>query len=464
MGQEVRARNRWLILAASAALIVVAVVATTIRIHPYFGNMDDGGFLEVARTGGPLHFASTLTGGVDTGFFRTSSMLIVWPAYWLGTVAGPTWFFVTNAMVVFACVIAFAMAMRRLLAWPDVWPVLAFLAAATLWPFTAELFFFPSLSEKGIVLGAAALFWWSAESSRLRSGLAYWASLLVASAFAFTTKVHILVFIPAIILSIWLAPRTELSAFKARRALPATLLLMALSSILVVVALRAPYTHSTQGALGLDFASDRRFLGLLLITGLYVVAQSVRVFVGKQRSLDWVPATLLATMCGAFIVWDIQNYFLAIAGVMVGSAVATVVSWMRPSWRQIAVAAALTATAITWLVLRLPAVYSSLASIGAFLTSPAAAQLDAENATIYVSCLEAPDHYNRYAADIGLTGIQFAFLGDASPALDSVQKGDNTYVLADSRLCPWSPPSARWAPVWTTGDDRAYRLFGLNGP
>ena len=464
MRQEVRARNQWLILAAIAALIVAAVVATTIRMHPYFGTMDDGGFLEIARTGGPLHFASTLTGGVDTGFFRTSSMLLVWPAYWLGTVAGPTWFFVANAMIAFACLIAFALAMRRLLVWPGVWPGVAFLATATLWPYTAELFFFPSLSEKGIVLGAAALFWWSAESDRLRSGIAYWATLLVASAFAFTTKVHILVFIPAIILSIWLAPRTEHSTLNVRRALSATVLLLALSSILVIVALKAPYTQSTQGALGLDFVSDRRFLGLVTLTGLYVVAQSVRVFLGKQRSLDWVPATLLATMCGAFIVWDIRNYFLSIAGVMVGSAVATGVSWMRLSWRQIAVSAALTVAAIAWLLIRLPTVYTSLASVGSFLTSTVAAQLNAEKATIYVSCLEAPDHYNRYAANIGLTGIRFTFLGDASRSLDSVQQGDNTYVLADSRLCPWSPPPAGWASVWTTGDDRAYRLFAPTGP
>lgn len=433
-------------------------------MEPYFGNMDDGGFLERARTSGPLHFASTLTGGIDAGFFRTSSMLIVWPSYWIGTVAGPTWFFVANALIVFACLMAFGLAIRRLLDWAGVWPSVAFLTAATLWPYTAELFFFPSLSEKGVVLGAAALFWWSAESGRLRSGLAFWATLLAASTFAFTTKVHILVFIPAVVLSLWLAPRPDHSALNVRRLLPATVLLLALSSILGIVALGAPYTQSTQGALGLEFVSDRRFLGLVALTGLYVVALSTRAFLGRNRPLDWVPATLLATMCAAFMVWDIRNYFLAIVGVMVGSAIGTVVSWLRTSWSQIAVAGVLTVTAVAWLLFRLPTVYTSLASIGSFLSSPAATQLNSERATIYVSCLEAPDHFNRYAANIGLAGIRFAYLANASPSLDSVRQREGTYVLADSRLCPWSPPSDRWTPVWTTGDDRAYRLFAPEGP
>jgi len=426
-------------LVATAALFATAVIGQTLRLNPYFGNMDDGGFLERAGNSDPLQFAVALSGGFESGFFRTSSMLIVWPSYWLGSVWGPTGLFLANALLVFACLVAFALAIRRLLGWIGAWPSIAFLAAALIWPYTAELFFFPSLSEKGIILGAAALIWWSAESARIRSAVAYWVTFLSASAFAFTSKVHILVYVPAIVLSLWLAPRPGDSTRNLPRLIPATALLIALSLALGTVALRAPYTQSTQGILGFDFVSDRRFVTLLVFTVSYVVALLVRALLRKNRPLDWIPAALLTTMCTAFAVWDIRNYFLAIAGVMVGSAIGSVVSWMRPPWIQILIAGLLVVFAFGWLLFRLPIIYSSLASVGYFLSSPMAAQLDSERATIYVSCLEAPDHYNRYANASDLTGILFVFLGNASPSVDDPAVDDKTFVLADSRLCPWSP-------------------------
>ena len=140
-----------------AAATVSVVVVTIIWLHPYFGNMDDGGLLGLAESGGPLYFASYLAGGPETGFIRATSMVIVWPTYWLGTVAGPLWFYLTNTILVFACLVAFGLAIARLLGWKSAWLGTLFLAATLLWPYTAELFFYPSLSEKGIILGAALI-------------------------------------------------------------------------------------------------------------------------------------------------------------------------------------------------------------------------------------------------------------------------------------------------------------------
>ena len=158
--------------------------------------MDDGRLLSLAQSGGPLHFANYLAGGTETGFIRATSMVIVWPTYLLGTVAGPVWFYLANTALVFACLAVFGLAMGRLLGWKSTWLGVVFLSASLLWPYTAELFFFPSLSEKGIILGAALMFWWIFEAPRLTSPIAFWLSLVAVSLFAFATKTQILVFVP----------------------------------------------------------------------------------------------------------------------------------------------------------------------------------------------------------------------------------------------------------------------------
>ena len=73
--------------------------------------------------------------------------------------------------------------------------------------------------------------------------------------------------------------------------------------------------------------------------------------------------------------------------------------------------------------------------------------------------MEAPDHYNRYAANLGLSGLTFAFLANRPTVVASDQPPGNEYIFSDARLCPWSPDSADWATVWTTGDAKAFQLF-----
>ena len=238
-----------------------------------------------------------------------------------------------------------------------------------------------------------------------------------------------------------------------------TLLIVAMSVVLVVLVIKGSYSQSTRGTAGLGTLTDRRLLLLAGLSILYLIALAVRTLLHHGRWSDWVPAVMLLSMCGTLVVWEIRNYFLAIAGVMVGSAAATIAGWIRPSWLQAGLSMAMVIAASVWLLFRLPAVYGSLASVGDFLTSPIAQQLDAAHATVYVSCMEAPNHYSKYAADLGLDGLSFAFLSDRPTGLEPRQVGQLTYILGDSRLCPWSPISADWQTAWTSGDSDAFQLF-----
>jgi len=178
--------------------------------------------------------------------------------------------------------------------------------------------------------------------------------------------------------------------------------------------------------------------------------------------MNWVPLVMLLSISGAFVVWDIRNYFLAIAGVMVGSAVGTIVGWMQPSSKQVGVAIALSIVACAWLLIRLPTVFGSLASVGDFLTAPIIQRLEAEHAAVYVTCMEAPDHYNKYAADKEINGFEFVFLGDRESLLTSDKNSNSEFVLADSRLCPWTRESTNAQVVWTNGTQGAFQLYELS--
>ena len=439
--------------------MLFVVVITTLRSHPYFGNMDDGLLLELASAKDPVQFAHDYGWRPSAGFLNDFSMILVWPSYWIGAVVGPTCFYLANSVTVFACILAFGLAAGRIAGWRGPWPILAFLAGALLWPYTAELFFFPSLQEKGIILGAALMFWWVAEAPRLTSPIAYWISLAAVSLFAFATKTQILVFVPGFLYALWAYRSTARGHISALRAIVVTGYLILLSAVLLILALGGSYNKGTQGSLDLSFLGDRRFQFLVALTVLYVLALVLRVFMRRNQWSDWVPAVMLLSMCGTFVIWDIRNYFLAIAGVMVGSAAATVAGWLRPVWMQATLAVTIVILASAWLLFRLPAVYGSLASVGDFLASPIVKQLDAERATVYVSCMEAPVHYNKYAADIGLNDVNFAYLGDRPSDTDLGQGVGAEYVFGDSRLCPWAPDSSNWQTVWTNGNPQSFQLF-----
>ena len=78
-----------------------------LRIQPYFGNMDDSRFVDGAGTTNPLSYAIAFF-NPELGFVRSASLVIVWPAAWLGYHLGAGAYFLLNAVTVTACIAAFA--------------------------------------------------------------------------------------------------------------------------------------------------------------------------------------------------------------------------------------------------------------------------------------------------------------------------------------------------------------------
>lgn len=432
------------------ALITIVV---TLQIRPYFGNMDDSRFVAAAGTSNPLAYAAGFF-NPELGFIRSGSLIIVWPAAWLGYHLGADAYFIMNIVVVTVCVAAFGFIYGRVAGWNNKWLFVAFMGAAFAWPYTAEMFFFPSLSEKGIILGGAALLLGVWALNRVESPWIKTTLVFLSTLFAFSTKTQILLLVPGAVVMLWATRQQQDSKANDALRLITTLLWAGCSIGVIALARLGSYTSATQGQMGSDFIKDRRFLLLVGILGAYAAAVLWRLFRKNFHATDLVPIAYLFAAALAFPIWEIRNYYLAIASAGVATAVVTVLTWCHG--KTVTVVAILSVTmASAWLIYRLPMVFESLASVQQFLESDTAQLLSVNGATFGVSCIEAPVHYNTYAERLNVSSIDFTFSDESSVSTID-------YVFADSRLCPWPGTISReeWAPLWTStfGPD-AFTLF-----
>lgn len=454
------------------ALLFAVTAMVILRERPYFGNMQDGQDLAYMEARGQwarfLDFDHLEFGTLShTAFFGNSLLTRI------GLEFSAEWFYLANALFVFACFFAFWMAFKTLLVQPSGISSVVFIATTVLWPFSADLLIFPTLVEKYVIVGAAGLLYWVGTQPQVANAPNRWVLFALLNAIAFTTKLHILVFLPGLFLALVLSHRS----YTRRRRLDVSITLIAwvgLTLILVHVARGGTYTRERQGSVfSLPRLLEWRFL-LLLVFSLSVTALILLVrprqlaFHTLVKREEFVPIAFLFAMVGSFIIWDVYQRHLAIASVMFGSALAVAVSRFPPRFGK-PVALLLLLMASFWLAVRLPYVYSSLGSFGDFIRSSTALTLAEEQAVVYSSCYEARFNYEYYAERESVEGIQFGWLDDPGDArLNADSRSHGLLVLADHVLCPLEA-SARFGDsriesvLWESGRARGFQLIQLGG-
>lgn len=220
-----------------------------------------------------------------------------------------------------------------------------------------------------------------------------------------------------------------------------------------MVALTATYAASTRGSVGVDAISDRRFLMILTIAVLFGFAIFVRRRVGLSDARDLVPFVWLLTWCAAFLVWEVRNYYLAATAICVATVAASVVSWFEDRRLRFWLAIPLLCVGLAMVSFRTSSLFEVTRSFRVFLESDLAIDLDMQSARIAVTCIEAPNHFNRYAAWSGLHNIRFIFQG-ADPVSYLP-----TMILADSYLCPVGDADSRDR-LWESDEEGGYILYG----
>lgn len=430
-------------LAAFASLLWSVLTSA-----PYFGNMDDSVHMELAAEDGPWvthHF-----GDSTTGFLRHSSWILMWPQYALAAnTQSATLLYIANGLFVCAVLLVLAMAARAYFAWSSGSTYIALIGAALAWPYFAELFVFPSLQEKTVLLGAALLLWWI---GRTRDTMNVWVSLLLlvaASLVAFTSKVQIALLIPGLIAALWIGPKWGQAGRSLR---PAAAILWVVGAIaLLVIALSADYSTSTRGDVGLSAVSDRRLVLLLALLVVYSVALVLRWRLGILDSRALVPWLWLAAAVAAFLVWEIRNYYLAVAAIGISTAFAQVASWIKPRQMALGFACLVLVVGIAVTLNRTTTIFGITSSFREFLTSAIARDLNDADAEIGVGCAEAPTHFNQYARWLGLGSLRFHEVTQE----DLYKSG---WLLADDRLCPIST-SDDWTQIWQPPRNSGYILY-----
>jgi len=450
-----------------SAFLVLVTAAIIIREQPYFGNMDDGTFLSKAAGASPLAFVGSWD-HVEFGNLRHASFLGTWPLYRFAN--DPLTLFLANAVLVVFCLLVFWWVLRPLMGDASSGALGLFLAVAILWPFTSDLFFFPSLQEKFVILGAAGLLGWVHLARRNPQSVYTWMVLVVLVPVAFTTKLHIVVFVPGVLLALWVgrssSPRPGLRAAQA----VASLVMVGASAALGVLALVGDYTSERRGgAFDLTRLSEWRFIFLAAVTVAVALACACFRWAAPARpgtEAQIVCLTSLVTMVGAFLVWDVYQRHLAIASVMIAGSAVSFAAVLGPRAR-FAVACTTLVLASAWQMYRLPHVFSSLGSFGDFIRSEQADNLAEQEAVVYSTCFEARYNYELYALREGVPGLRFGWLDDSEdPNLLSIGESGEVLVLADHVLCPlsqssWSKEVRDVAVVWESDRGRGFQLLAM---
>jgi hypothetical protein len=385
-----------------------------------------------------------------------TSMSLTIPAYQMGAHQGAEWMFAWNSILTFFISLAFVTAfMWRTTSWKLA--LASGLIAAFLWPYTFELVFFPSLEEKGVLLAAALLFWWTkAQPWRLSLFLFVLISISLLG-IAATTKGQIVLFLPAIATSalIYMRPISGL-----KRSLMFVVLAAVTGGLVLIGALNGGYSGNQRAGSILQNAQGRASFLVLFLVFTYLI---VVILVWKSTlltHLSWlVPLVLMLSFYAGIVYFGVRNYHLSIFGVMFGSAVAVVVGNLKSMKLQQLATVGLIVVTIGWTLYRIPQVFEPLHGIGAFTQGQIAKDLADEGAVIYTSCVEGSGHFNYYTErKWGVTPEFKPLEGDGAGYRFGIPD-DGQYVFGDRRLCAAPGEMAEWELIWASPGDDGFRLY-----
>ena len=196
----------WLLPAAGIGLPLLAVLVAILVLEPYYGVVDDAillGYAQVAAADFPGEWADRVWSDISSwGMVRPFYWALAYGEYNAGA-ESPTALYVVNwavtgavlAFAGFAIARAFRVARDRLAIFLAVYG-----AAVFVYPWTLDLFAFPSYQEKWVVLAAAlGLLWFAEPRERLPAWQWYAVSALVIG-LGSLTKAQFVVFLPAFLL------------------------------------------------------------------------------------------------------------------------------------------------------------------------------------------------------------------------------------------------------------------------
>jgi hypothetical protein len=457
---------RWALPAVGLGIPLLAVLLAIAVLQPYYGVVDDAALLGYV---GQVDWSELPSAWAHRVWDDIWSWGMVRPFYWafayLHYRAGSDSPFVLYAVnwAVTGVVLALGgLCLGRAFRVPAAKRGLflgAYGAAVFVYPWTLDLFAFPSYQEKWVVLGAALGFLWFAEPRERMPAWAWYAISVGVIALGSMTKAQFLIFVPAFVLLV-------LDAHREGRAGWLRVLAVAAAGIVAALLVRAVAWHGsyTEGY-GLSNVPDQLRSKYLWLLSAFALAWAVYVLVRHVRGAgtllrDLIPLAVYVSFVAVFAQWP-GGFLYSVIGFTCAGAFALAVSRVRSDKLAAVVFVGALVWACAWIWVRTDELYSSLASIGEFARSAPARALAANSTPVYISCEEGSDAIAGYVRrEQGLPlSVRPREAAPWSSASGLAPPAAFRYALVDDRLCPADIDLAQWDAVWrpSSGGFTLYR-------
>lgn len=447
-------------------IIPTMLIIQVLVYQPFFGHYEDGLRL---RWVSELEFPQALResffrAGLSYGYWGAAGISQIWSQipYEVGDAFGSPSFFIVNSIQVFAAATLFVVAILTYTKMGSWGAALASgLLATFLWPFTLEMAFFPGMDERGLIASAACAFLALRATLRMKNPtLAYTLALLIPF-LILLNKSQMVVFGVGLLTAVLIS---DSRPGKRKLFLLAVILLSILFQF--VMALRGGYSSGVRSG---SFIGNLLtpygivlwgILLIFLIISFYAIVPQGRISILSRLIPElFIPVSMMAAFVVGIGLWGIRNYWLAVFGVMFGSAVAVVVGNLKSVRLQQLATVGLIVVTVGWTLYRIPQVFEPLHGIGAFTQGQIAKDLADEGAVIYTSCVEGSGHFNYYTERKWGVTPEFKPLEGANPGYNFGIPDDGQYVFGDRRLCAAPGEMAEWDVVWASPGDDGFRLY-----
>lgn len=443
----------------------LAVLAAIVLFDPYYGIVDDASLLglvaEVRDRGfGTIYVHSVWNDISGWGMVRPFYWGLAYGEYRIGT-EGPMALYLVNWLATGAALVASGIALAsafRVGARDRPVFLGVYGAAVFVFPWTLDLFAFPSYQEKWVILGVSLALGWFAKPRRELPAWAWYGISALVVAVGSVTKAQFVIFLPALVLLV-LHQRIRSEASWARVAYVTGI------GIVAAAALRAVAWYGSYTA---DFSADNVstqlrdhhfwLLGVLAVVwAAYVLTRAVR---GRETiALDVIPLAVFVAFVIVFAQW--QGWLYTVIAPVVAGAFALAVSRLELRRFAYAIVAVGIVWACTWTAVRTNELYGSLASIREFVRSPVALRLADRSEPVFISCQEGADAISGYVRrergrPLGVrprSGVPWGSAAGSPPP-----RGFR-FALADAHLCPALIDPSTWRVAWRSSHGGGFTLY-----
>ncbi len=424
-----------LILFLPLAILSLSIVLS----EPYFGLMDDAKHklqVDGIHTFQELINEIILNGffaEITRGFLTYTNYAITLPLYFL---ENSIYFFLVHTFLVWAYILSFAFSVALYIhrLYPKISKMRIMIVLTTIiysYPFTIELFFFPSLQEKSIILAAPILLGFYALTIK-RNTKVYFLAMFFSFVIVLGTKIQV-IFLLAILVLL-LGNTVKIDHKNRFRIISLSVLAVLTSTILILVSFLGTYTgklYNNQQKYDLSISNIVvAFLVILCIAGFLGsrIIESKTTLTGLKRiSNFFIPIGFY--LIGVFI-WGSGIYLLSLIGLLLCVPLTLIALKFYPLWNK-SYAGLIWIPITIFIFIRSYQVFdnmNALENVFEWINKSGR-----PNSIIVTNCLEGKDSLNYYSKHLLKENVETEF-----KFIKNYNLLEGSLVLHDKRFCSFS--------------------------